>query len=505
MSNTTPTDDNIHLVDIVQLIAISDIAIINRQRKSMDETRVRELADSIKANGFIQPIVVRNPIEGEQTQGKRYVLSVGGRRIAAHLFLGRTHIRAIQKEDITDPLQARIVELEENVRRENLTWQDENAARVELAELYRELIGTRPMLPGSNQPKPTASITELAEKVGVSASQLSRDMQLHAAMKKDPSLKAAASKGSAHRTAQFKVEINDRLAKATANKDSNVSALREKLHTADGAEFIKTIPSHSIDLLFSDLPYGKDHYDVQGADENAKGFYDDSADAAKAFISKIIPEALRVVKPTGWIVFFMGYEWHQWLQEEIRDHCTIHNQRRLSTTYSNDLRTYCQTGINNKEPCDFRLPEMPPWIWTRRGRGNHGHWPEFHASNRYEMLVVVNLGQARLAKKPVENVLDYPPFSGDRLHSMQKPHELCREVIERTTVVGERVADICFGSGAHLAAAASLGRDFVGCDNNPDNLPSALTLVGQYYHGTGARAIARGKSAVLPQPRKVEG
>lgn len=109
------------------------------------------------------------------------------------------------------------------------------------------------------------------------------------------------------------------------------------------------------------------------------------------------------------------------------------------------------------------------------------------------MIVVCNGGNAKYAKKPVENVLDFPPMEGERLHSMQKPHDLCRELIERHTVLGEKVLDVTMGSGAHLAAAASLHRDFLGCDNNADNLPNALTLVGQHFNKNLHDSVQRGR------------
>lgn len=113
------------------------------------------------------------------------------------------------------------------------------------------------------------------------------------------------------------------------------------------------------------------------------------------------------------------------------------------------------------------------------------------------MIVVCNGGSAKYAKKPVENVLDFPPMEGERLHAMQKPHALCREIIERHTVIGEKVLDICMGSGAHLAAAADLRRDFLGCDSNPELLGPAFTLVGQFFNRETHDALQRGRNASI--------
>lgn len=465
------------------LIKISDIAVIQRQRKQMDPDKLRELANDIEKYGLLHPIVVRDPLpgEGEIVGDKPYVLSVGGRRMAAHILLHREEIEANHKRDL-DPISARIVELNENLQRENLTWQEELDARAEIAELVRAQ-------------NPGAVHSEVAAVVGVSEAQLSKDLSLQKLIQKDPSLKTAASKGAAFRTASFKVEIQQRIDNVQATAAGKLDDLRRRIHTADGRDFIRRLPTDSIDLVFSDLPYGIDYF--AKVEDATKGVYDDSSGTAKDFIIDVLPECLRVVKPGGWVVFFMCYEWHGWLQEEIHNVCQVHHQYRTDPSAYDQSPTYCmhyEEPSEIKEPCSFYRPEMPPWIWTRRGRGNHGHWPELHAANRYEMIVVVNGGQAKLAKKPVENVLDFPPFEGERLHAMQKPHELCQEIIARTTVIGERVLDICYGSGAHLAAAASMGRDFIGCDINPDNLGPAISLVAQHYSKEAQQAIERGKT-----------
>jgi DNA modification methylase len=274
--------------------------------------------------------------------------------------------------------------------------------------------------------------------------------------------------------AKHKTHVAEREKVALSVKGSDIA---KKLLTMDGRDLIRTRPDQSVDLIFSDLPYGINYFIGAKSGENMKGQYDDSAESAKDFIADVVPHMVRVVKPTGWIVLFMCYEWHMWLQESLLNACTVHAgyREKISDNFCNALKS-------STLACHFLRPELPPWIWTRRGKGNHGHYPELHASNRYEMLVVVNGGKAHLTKKPVENVLDFAPFSDERLHAMQKPHDLCCEIIDRTTVPGELVLDICMGSGAHLAAAASKGRDFLGCDKNPDNLGAALGLVSQYYH-----------------------
>lgn len=441
-------------------LPIASIAVINRQRKLMDRKALEELAQSIQSNGLLHPIVVRLPHEDERGRigDTTYVLCVGGRRLAAHMLLKLDAIEANLKESL-DALSAEICELEENVVREDITHEEEVAARTRIHEIRK-------------QQNPTQTIEQTAGELNITKGQLSRDLQLADAIKKDPSLKGASSKGSALRMMKHKAQMTER--SETARKVVG-SDLTQKLLSANGSDFIRTIPDRSVNLVFSDLPYGFDYFETVKSGENMKGQYDDSIDTSKDFITDIVPQMLRVVKPKGWIVLFMGYELHAWLQNLLSIACTVHADYRASK-----FSIHCLKGTD--ETCRFLKPELPPWIWTRRGKGNHGHYPELHASNRYEMIVVVNGGEAHLTKKPVENVLDFEPLTGTRLHAMQKPHDLCCEIIERTTVPGELVLDVCMGSGAHLAAAAAKGRDFLGCDNNPENLSAALSLVGQHYH-----------------------
>lgn len=465
------------------IVPISSIAVINRQRKQMDPAKVQELANDIQRVGLLHPPVIRPPHEGEDSGGRPYVLMVGGRRLAAHIFLKRDEIEVNLKSDLS-PIDARIAELSENIVREDISWQEELAARSEIAALVR-------------QKNPNIVHSEVAAAVGVSEGQLSKDLQLHRMLQSDPTLKDATSKGAAIRIAGFKTEIERRIENVKLTASSTLGDLQQKLFTADARDFIRTIPSKSIDLVFTDLPYGIDYNEVLAKPSAAStvSSYDDSAATTKDLILDLVPQFARVVKPSGWIVLFMCYEWHGWLMDLFRDTCLIHNDYRKDHGSLECLQAATYGSTNG--PCTFIIPELPPWIWTRRGLGNNGHWPELHASNRYEMIVAVNGGAAKLARKPVENVLDFPPMSGERLHAMQKPQELCKALIERTTVLGERVLDVCMGSGAHMAAAAGLGRDFVGCDNNPDNLRSALTLVSQHYSKASAEAVQRGKLSLL--------
>ena len=435
-------------------IKVADIAVINRQRTELDGKKVVELATSIEARGLLHPVVVRQPHEDEKDLGLPYVLMVGGRRLAAHLYLGREFIEARDFGQL-DPLEAEQAELEENLIRENISWQDEVNARARIHTLR-------------SMQNPSQTFDATAEEIGVDKATLSRDLQLAKLIKNDPSLLAATTKGAAHRQAKFKKNIEAKL--ANVERASEVD-LRGKLVTADWLDFTKGLPDASVDLVLSDLPYGIDQFEVQSGGENHISKFDDSKETVLPAIEALIPELIRITKSDGWICLFMSYEFHGWLMEQFRKH-----------------------GLN---------PELPPWVWARHNQpGNYGHYPTLHAANRYEMIVVVNRGSAMFVKKPLENVLAFASLTKEeKVHNHQKPHELIRELISRFTVPGELVVDVCFGSGAHLAAAADMGREFLGCEKNPVMLDAALVNVSQYYRTSDfGRGGAGGNSSNGTQP-----
>lgn len=87
-------------------------------RRAFDESELRELADSIKEHGVIQPIVVR-AIKGKTHKGIAYQLVGGERRWRASEIAGKTQIPAIVRE-LSD-LEVMFLALIENDQRKDLS------------------------------------------------------------------------------------------------------------------------------------------------------------------------------------------------------------------------------------------------------------------------------------------------------------------------------------------------------------------------------------------------
>jgi len=94
-----------------QTLPLNEIIVENRQREDLGD--IASLADSIQRYGLIQPIVI--------TQDKRLI--AGGRRFAAVSSLGLKQIDVVYRETLTED-ELYEMELEENVRRKDFTWQE---------------------------------------------------------------------------------------------------------------------------------------------------------------------------------------------------------------------------------------------------------------------------------------------------------------------------------------------------------------------------------------------
>lgn len=86
-------------------------------RQHFDLERLRELSDSIRQQGVIQPILVRRSTEG-------YELLAGERRLRAAQMAGYNTIPALVKS--ADDREALEVALLENLQREDLNPMEEN-------------------------------------------------------------------------------------------------------------------------------------------------------------------------------------------------------------------------------------------------------------------------------------------------------------------------------------------------------------------------------------------
>jgi ParB family chromosome partitioning protein len=181
-------------------------------RKSFDEDSIKELAESIKQHGIIQPIIVRTVLKG-------YEIIAGERRFRASQYCGNTTIPAVVRS-FSDQ-QVMEIALIENLQREDL-----NA--IEIAVAYQSLID-----------KFKLTQEELSMKVGKSRSHIANFMRLLSlpADIKDNVSRGTISMGHARALVGIKEQKTQReLADLTVSQEWSVRELEEAIQKLDASK-----------------------------------------------------------------------------------------------------------------------------------------------------------------------------------------------------------------------------------------------------------------------------
>ena len=138
--------------DAIEKISLDKLVVNPFQpRKTFDDEKIGELAQSIKEHGIIQPIVVRK-------KGKKFEIVVGERRYRAAKLANLEEVPAIIREMTEEQMME--VAILENLQREDLT-------PIEEAEAYQSLIE-----------KLNFTQEELAKRLGKSRPYITNHMRL---------------------------------------------------------------------------------------------------------------------------------------------------------------------------------------------------------------------------------------------------------------------------------------------------------------------------------------
>jgi ParB family transcriptional regulator, chromosome partitioning protein len=127
--------------------------------------RLRELADSIAEFGLLQPLLVRE--EGTLPDGRqRYLIIAGARRRAAAERAGLGMVPVVVRG--AEQARIRVLQLIENLQRQNLSWLDE-------ARAYQELIDTEGLTPPTLAAQLHISAQHVRDRLRVLADQVLAD------------------------------------------------------------------------------------------------------------------------------------------------------------------------------------------------------------------------------------------------------------------------------------------------------------------------------------------
>lgn len=410
-----------------------------RQRTEVDPVYITELSDSIYRLGVIHPMVVKAPV----ASGGKYTLIAGWCRHKAiqQCWIMNLPVRCAGSELVPDaypcielenldPIDAYEIELEENIRRKDISWQDRASATAKLLEL-RGLQAKR-----DQRPEPT--VAEVAKELRGSDSGTAyvatRKEILVAKHLDNPAVAKATTVDQAFKVLKRQEELkrSEELGKQVGA--TFTSAAHTLLH-GSCTEILKGDSfKEAFDVILTDPPYGIDADDFSDSGGKTPGehFYDDSPESFRELMADFAPLSFAVAKPQAHLYLFCDVEWFIWL-------------RSLFFEAGWDC---FRTPIIWHNPTSMRAP-----------------WPEQGPQRKWQMALYAVKG-----KKPVNQL--YPdlvtfPSDANLNHHAQKPVVLYQEFLKRSIRPGDSVLDPFAGSGTIFPAAHSYKCAATGIELDP--------------------------------------
>ncbi len=395
-----------------------------RQRRAFDQSALAALGVSISKLGLLHPIVVRE-------EKGMFVLVAGERRLRAiadlydlgDCFVCDGHpvpppnVPCILFADL-DPLAAEEAELEENVVRVDLSWQEKSAATKKLLDL-RQLQAQRR---GEAAPTHVDIAEEIKGKRTGWDSDYTRKQIILADHLSDPDVIAAKSVDEAFKVLKKKEEAKKNLALAERVGATFSSASHAALNT-DSLAFLRECPAESFDVILTDPPYGMgaDEFgDSGGLAEGAHDYTDDIANFTRLF-TVCQEQFIRITKPQAHLYWF----------------CDI------------DMFAFARSGL---EAAGWWV-HRTPLIWHKPG-AMRVPWPDHGPQRKWEMCLYAVKGK-KPANRIAPDLITANPDS-NLGHGAQKPVALFHELLSRSVKPGDSVLDPFAGTGPIFPAAHAL-------------------------------------------------
>lgn len=412
----------------VKIVKLSQIEVGERGRK--EYTNIQELGLSMKMHGVIQPLAV-----AETKVKDKYILIAGGRRFKAAEFVQIKEVPVrIYEKDLTDR-QRKVIELEENLQREDLTYVEKCALTEEIHETFVAI--------SRDSGKKDHSMRDTAKALGVDVSTISKDIQMSKMIKVAPILGEQKSQAEATKmVSKFSDKLSvKKIAEEIQKTRAKTPLQRQKKQLMDSyivADFfkgVKSIPDKSVTFADVDPDWGIDFAtNREGISDTAEDYHEIDSKNFVGFSEKVADELWRVMKEGSWGVMWHGSEWSMILYD-ILTHKGF----------------YC-------EPC--------PGLWIKDKGGNRN--PDIKLSKAYEQFLYFRKGQATLSSTRLGRSTNFEykqPPQGSRIHPTEKPVEMMEEILETFIGGTKGVVLVPFaGGGNTLLAGSNKGHVVFGFD-----------------------------------------
>ena len=380
-----------------------------RQRRTLDG--IEELAASIRARGLINPITVTR--EG--------VLIAGERRLTAVRLLGWPEIPVRYMDDLT-PDEQLLVELEENTKRLDISWQDRTAA----IEKYHTLKKTT---------TPNWTLEQTAEALNLDKRDITDNLNIAREIAAGNPLVVNAERYSIARGIVRRAQERKRAnlieqvaAVEPAAKPLSIdlpalpepkNAVEVPLYNDDFHQWILRYTGRPFNLIHCDFPYGINFHKQPGQYSANVERYDDSFETYKKCLDSL---SRAPVAESAHLIFWFSPIHFEFTKLALREMGWI--------------------------------VDPFPFVWVKSD--NAGLLPDANRGGRrtYETAFIATRGD-RPVVRPVS--LHWYGARGEAVHASVKPRALFEHLLRMFVDDTTAMLDPTCGSGNALRVAANLG------------------------------------------------
>ena len=418
----------------------------NRQRRELKG--IDELAESIRTRGQLQPVVIT----------RNLLLVAGERRLTAIRQLADRKIRCVYTDEL-DPNELQAIELEENIKRHSLPWQDECKAVLR----YHN---TRCAQYPSNTIEDTAkalglSDSEIGDRIAVAKEMLNGNKLVLEAPK------LSTAKGLVRRANERRVasETSKLLAiasgavpspapsEAPIEVDEDLSILADLDEVREtgyilNEDFINWSSDYDgpkFNLIHCDFPYGVGMHKSDQGSGDAYGSYEDTPEIYWSLLDAFLNNLDNFCEDSAHLVFWFSMDFYS--ETIARFEYDAKRRREL-----------------NLSP-GWRVSRFP-LIWHKSD--NSGILPDPNRGPRrtYETALFASRGDRKIVR-PVSSSVAAGIQRGR--HMSEKPQPVLRHFFRMLVDEHSTVLDPTAGSGSAIRAAVASGASrYLGLELNPE-------------------------------------
>jgi ParB-like chromosome segregation protein Spo0J/DNA modification methylase len=497
---------------------IIKLAEVDRKDRVREEYHnIEGLAASIKENGLIQPLILKKTKvdelkNGPRPDGKTYIfeLGAGGRRSMALDLLGIVELEYgitcqpgkagyLFEENLTD-IQKLVIELEENLHREDLTWLEsarqivkvhrlKKAESIEVNQSWGQrqtgLLLQTSLGSVNNAVKVVEAIESGNSAVGkadslTAALQVLLDQKEHQALKllaeqsKIPMATTAVdSAGKPIGMAALKDDANwlepsgsqiEQDGKAATGPivtqlDNIEIPLSKMLFQGDSVkDLMPTYGAESFDGIYTDIPYGTDPGNMEYLENFEQVVDEHQIVESVELMPKFLLEAYRTLKTGGHLIFWYDIEHHEKLM-------------KWGLAAGFKVQRW-PLHWDKLHPCKNQAPQ---YNWTKS----------------VETAMVMRKGNAVLVKPQSRNIFACDGSIERKMYKnpFAKPFELHKWVLDAVSIQGQTWLDPFAGDGSIPRAQVNLGLRPMAMEISDNHFPRLVENMKNVY-----QAITHGKA-----------